>query len=56
MNSYINKLSCWYIEQRNYMILHVLVRSTSVGLDIANRVDPDRAQELPDLGLLICLI
>ena len=41
MNKYINKLSCWYIEQR----------STSVGSDISYfnkqmRVDPDQAVAL----------
>ena len=42
MNDYINKLSCWYIEQSNYLI----VSSTRVGSDILyfhkqTRVDPD---------------
>ena len=31
MNNYINKLSCWYIEQYK-----LLVRSTSVGSDLSN--------------------
>ena len=35
MYMYINKLSCWYIDQN--------VRSTSVGSDISYRVDPDQA-------------
>ena len=53
MNNYINKLSYWYIEQRNYLsgpLVYDQIYHISVSEQ--NR-DPD-LQELPDRGLL-CL-
>ena len=42
MNNYINKLSCWYIEQRNYLSGPV-EKDEIYHISIANRVDPDQA-------------
>ena len=60
MNNYINKFSCWYTEQRNYLS-ELSVRSISVGSDISYFNEETEytlirqlLQELPDLGLL-CL-
>ena len=41
MNNYINKLSCWFIEQRNYLS-GLVVYDKIYHISIANRVDPDQ--------------
>ena len=39
---YINKLSCWYKKQRNYLLC-LLVLDQICHISLANRVDPDQA-------------
>ena len=67
-NNYINKLSRFYIEQRNYLSSPLVLDHILSYFHKANRADTDKAafvnkqttlirqllQELPDLGLL-CL-
>ena len=54
MNTYINKLSCWYIVQSNYLS-GPLVYDQIYHISISKQSIPDQAAlELPDLGLL-CL-
>ena len=56
MNNYIHKLSCWYIEQRNYILRSTECRIRYIIYLLSRRETLIRQllQELPDLGLL-CL-
>ena len=38
MDNYINKLSCWYLEQRNLLVYDQIYNTS-----ISKKVDPDKA-------------